>query len=104
MFKVLEKSASILCSIIFVAILVVGRFAGGQLKWMFPLSCCVATGVWLWTFDVIRRGRTFEWHSEKVRGQTVCWTLQLFNFLQRINNFVITIRQPQIFFLNLRNG
>ncbi|KAM5470646.1 hypothetical protein MauCBS54593_003687 [Microsporum audouinii] len=87
MFKVLEKSASILCSIIFVAILVVGRFAGGQLKWMFPLSCCVATGVWLWTFDVIRRGRTFEWHSEKVRGQTATANL-LPESAEWMNSFV----------------
>ncbi|EFR03857.1 meiotically up-regulated 190 protein [Nannizzia gypsea CBS 118893] len=70
MFKILEKRAGVLCSVIFGSILVAGRFAGGELKWIFPLACCVATGVWFWTYDVIRRGRTFEWHSEKLRGQT----------------------------------
>ncbi|KAF3481358.1 uncharacterized protein GIQ15_04117 [Arthroderma uncinatum] len=87
MFKVLEKNASILCSVIFVAILVVGRIAGGQIKWMLPLACCVATGVWFWTFDLIRRGRTFQWHSEKLRGQTATANL-LPESAEWMNSFV----------------
>ncbi|EGD90977.1 hypothetical protein H112_01565 [Trichophyton rubrum D6] len=87
MFKILEKRAGVLCSVIFVSILISGRFAGGELKWIFPLACCVATGVWLWTYDVIRRGRTFEWHSEKLRGQTATANL-LPESAEWLNSFV----------------
>ncbi|KAL1959289.1 hypothetical protein VTO42DRAFT_2476 [Malbranchea cinnamomea] len=34
------------------------------------LAFCVASAVWLWMKEVIRRGRTFEWESEKLRGKT----------------------------------
>ncbi|KAK2850671.1 hypothetical protein FQN49_005438, partial [Arthroderma sp. PD_2] len=87
MFKVIEKKANILCSVIFVVILVIGRFAGGQIKWMLPLACCVATGVWLWAFDLIRRGRTFQWHAEKLRGQTATANL-LPESAEWMNSFV----------------
>ncbi|EGE04929.1 C2 domain-containing protein [Trichophyton equinum CBS 127.97] len=87
MFKILEKRAGVLCSVIFGSILIAGRFAGGELKWIFPLACCIATGVWLWTYDVIRRGRTFEWHSEKLRGQTATANL-LPESAEWLNSFV----------------
>jgi hypothetical protein len=72
MFKIVEQRAGIVCIGVFLSILIPGHLAEGSLKWLFPLAFCVASAVWLWMKDVIKRGRTFEWSSEKLRGETVC--------------------------------
>lgn len=71
MFNIIEKRASIICIGIFVAIVVSGKLSGGTLKGMLMLAFCVTSAVWLWMKDVIKRGRTFEWSSEQLRGKTV---------------------------------
>jgi Ca2+-dependent lipid-binding protein len=70
MFAALEARANILCAGIFVAIIFFGRFFGGKLLGLIPLSVCVTSGVWLWMKDLIRRGRDLEWSSEQERGET----------------------------------
>lgn len=75
MFKALEKRGGLLCTGIFWAIIVTGRVSGGALKWIIPLACGVTSAVWLWVQDVIRKGRSQEWHAEQLRGQTV-WCMQ----------------------------
>lgn len=72
MFKIVEKRAGILCIGIFMAIVVSGKLAGGSMKGMLTLAFCVVSAVWLWMKDVVKRGRTFEWSSEQLRGKTVC--------------------------------
>jgi Ca2+-dependent lipid-binding protein len=55
MFAILEQRSNVLCAGIFCAI---------------PLGFCVASGVFLWTKDLIRQGRDLEWSSEQDRGET----------------------------------
>ncbi|KAI1923924.1 hypothetical protein LOZ07_003689 [Ophidiomyces ophidiicola] len=70
MFKSLEKRGGVLCMAIFAGILIIGKISGASLKWMILLSCSVVSAVWLWIQDVIQKGRSQEWSSEKLRGQT----------------------------------
>lgn len=71
MFDHLQKRALGLCVGIVFAIIFLGRFFGGSLLGLLPLSACIATGVWLWMSEVIRSGRELEWSSEQLRGETV---------------------------------
>ncbi len=70
MFAALEARANVLCAGIFLAIIVVGRLFGGRLMGLVPLAVCVASGVFLWVKDLIRKGRDVEWSSEQRRGET----------------------------------
>lgn len=72
MFEQLENRARSLCIAIPVAIIVLGRFFGGSLWGLIPLSICVTSGVWLWMQQVITSGKNMEWSSEQIRGQMVC--------------------------------
>ncbi|KND92783.1 hypothetical protein TOPH_02686 [Tolypocladium ophioglossoides CBS 100239] len=70
MFTSIERKANILCLGIFIAIVVVGKLFGGRLLGLIPLSICVASGVFIWTKDLVRQGRDVEWSSEQERGET----------------------------------
>jgi len=72
MFASMEKKAGVLCIGLFLATVVVGKTFGGALIGLLPLGMCLASGVWLWTKEIIRSGREVEWSSEKERGETVC--------------------------------
>lgn len=72
MFEELEKRANGLAAGIAIAVIVLGRTFGGSLWGLIPLSFCIASGVCLWMKEVVRSGREYEWHSEKLRGETVC--------------------------------
>ena len=70
MFAALEARANVLCAAIFIAIVVVGKVFGGRLLGLIPLATCVASGIFLWFKDLVRRGRDTEWSSEQKRGET----------------------------------
>lgn len=70
-FAALEKKAGGLCIGLLLAIVILGKMFGGALKGLIPLGACVASGVWLWTKEVVRSGREVEWDSEKTRGRMV---------------------------------
>lgn len=70
MFASLEKRANSLCIGIFIGIIFVGKFFGGRMLGLIPLSFCVTAGVYLWCKDLIRQGRDVEWSSEQERGET----------------------------------
>lgn len=70
MFEALEQRTNVLCVGIFIAIIMVGKFFGGRLLGLIPLSICVSSGVFLWSKDLVRRGRDLEWSSEQDRGET----------------------------------
>ncbi|KFA79777.1 hypothetical protein S40288_00656 [Stachybotrys chartarum IBT 40288] len=70
MFEALEMRGNVLCAGIFFAIVFVGKFFGGRLLGLIPLALFVASGVFLWVKDLIRRGRDLEWSSEQERGET----------------------------------
>ncbi|KAI5310806.1 hypothetical protein KEM55_001699, partial [Ascosphaera atra] len=69
-FKQLEKRANFACGGIFAAIIIVGRLAGGSLKYLFPLAFGIASAVFLWMVELIKQGRAGEWANEKLRGRT----------------------------------
>ncbi|WEW60798.1 hypothetical protein PRK78_006286 [Emydomyces testavorans] len=99
MFKSLEKRGGVLCIAIFWGILIAGKLAGGALKWMFPLSCCVVSAVWFWIQDVIRKGRSQEWHSETLRGQTATANLlpESVEWLNRFLEVAWGLMDPEMF-------
>jgi Ca2+-dependent lipid-binding protein len=70
MFAILEARSNVLCAGIFCAIVFMGKMFGGRLLGLIPLGFCVASGVFLWTKDLIRQGRDLEWSSEQDRGET----------------------------------
>ncbi|QVM06989.1 hypothetical protein D8B26_001694 [Coccidioides posadasii str. Silveira] len=99
MFKSLEKRGGFLCAAIFWAILIIGKLAGSALKWLIPLSACVASGVWLWIQDVIRKGRKHEWSAEQLRGQTATANL-LPESVEWLNSFLEVVwglMDPEMF-------
>ncbi|KAK8171031.1 hypothetical protein BKA80DRAFT_298330 [Phyllosticta citrichinensis] len=69
-FVTIEKQAGGVCAGVVIAIVMIGKMFGGSLWGLIPLGACVASGVWLWMKEVVRRGRELEWHSERTRGQT----------------------------------
>lgn len=70
MFESLEKQATVLCGVVFVAIIVLGKIFGGSLKGLIPLGACVGSGFFLWMKELVRSGREVEWSSEQSRGET----------------------------------
>lgn len=70
MFEALQQRGNILCAGIFFGIIFVGKFFGGSLWGLMPLSLCISSGVFLWIKDLIRQGRDMEWSSEQERGET----------------------------------
>ncbi|KAI0602224.1 hypothetical protein F4775DRAFT_536116 [Biscogniauxia sp. FL1348] len=70
MFAVVEQRATILCAVVFFAIIFVGKFFGGRLLGLIPLAICISSGIFLWMKDLVRRGRDIEWSSEQKRGET----------------------------------
>ena len=70
MFASLEKQATIIVGVVFVAIIVLGKMFGGSLKGLIPLAACVGSGFFLWMKELVRSGREIEWSSEQSRGQT----------------------------------
>jgi len=75
MYEALETRATILTAVVFVAIVVLGKFFGGALYGIIPLGLCVSSGVFLWMKEVIRAGRANEWSSERDRGETATQNL-----------------------------
>jgi Ca2+-dependent lipid-binding protein len=69
-FARVEKQATAVCGVAFVAIIVLGKFFGGSLKGLIPLAICVSSAFFLWIKELIRSGREVEWSSEQTRGQT----------------------------------
>ncbi|KAI0556059.1 C2 domain-containing protein [Xylaria curta] len=70
MYNVIEQRANILCGVVFFSIIFVGKFFGGRLLGLIPLAICIASGIFLWMKDLVRRGRDIEWSSEQKRGET----------------------------------
>ncbi len=70
MYAIIEQRAMILCAGLFLSIIFIGKFFGGRLLGLIPLAICVASGVFLWMKDLVRRGRDIEWSSEQKRGET----------------------------------
>ncbi|KAI0872810.1 C2 domain-containing protein [Hypoxylon argillaceum] len=70
MFAIVEQRATVLCITVFFSILFVGKFFGGRLLGLIPLAMCIASGIFLWMKDLVRRGRDIEWSSEQKRGET----------------------------------
>ncbi|KAG7110155.1 Meiotically up-regulated gene protein like [Verticillium longisporum] len=70
MFEALEARANVMCAAIFFGIILIGKFFGGSLWGLMPLSVCIASGVYLWCRELIQQGRNVEWSSEKERGET----------------------------------
>ncbi len=70
-FSALETKATVLCTSVFVAIVLLGKMFGASLKGLIPTAACVSAGVFLWMKEVVRSGRELEWESEKKRGETV---------------------------------
>ena len=70
MFASIEKRASVLCGIAFMAVVILGKMFGGSLKGLIPLGACITSGFWLWMKELVRSGREVEWSSEQSRGQT----------------------------------
>ncbi|KAI0485570.1 C2 domain-containing protein [Xylaria cf. heliscus] len=70
MYDIVEQRATILCATVFFSIIFVGKFFGGRLLGLIPLAMCIASGIFLWMKDLVRRGRDIEWSSEQKRGET----------------------------------
>ena len=70
MYASLEKQADALCLTLFLATVIVGKMFGGSLWGLIPLGACIASGVFLWMKELVRRGRELEWSSEQQRGET----------------------------------
>ncbi|KAI1826899.1 C2 domain-containing protein [Xylaria intraflava] len=70
MYAVIEQRATILCIVVFFAIVLVGNYFGGRLLGLIPLAACVSSAIFLWMRDLVRRGREIEWSSEQKRGET----------------------------------
>lgn len=70
MFAALEQRSNFLCTGIFFGIIFAGKFFGGSLWGLMPLSICISSGVYLWVKDLIKQGRDMEWSSEQERGET----------------------------------
>jgi len=71
MFEALEKQTTVLCGVVVIAIVVLGKMFGGALYGLIPLAMCVGSGMYLWMKDLVSKGRQHEWDSEKSRGETV---------------------------------
>jgi hypothetical protein len=71
MYEALEQRTIILSGGVLIAIVVLGKMFGGALYGLVPLGMCVASGIYLWMKELVRKGRDHEWQSEKDRGQTV---------------------------------
>ncbi|EDN03744.1 C2 domain-containing protein, nitrosative stress-induced transcript, conidia-enriched transcript [Histoplasma capsulatum] len=69
MYKALERRATVLSLCIFCGIVIPGKLIGGSLKGLIPIAICIASSVWLWMQDLIRKGRDMEWSSEQRRGE-----------------------------------
>ena len=71
MYKALEKRAKLLCIGVLIAIVIPGKLIGGAVLGLIPLGLCISSGIFLWMKDLLKRGRSNEWQSEKERGQHV---------------------------------
>ncbi|KAL2160081.1 hypothetical protein VTH06DRAFT_1736 [Thermothelomyces fergusii] len=70
-FASVEARANLLCAAIFLAIALLGGVVAGSRPWaLVPLGAAVASAVFLWTRDLVRRGRAAEWSAERKRGET----------------------------------
>lgn len=70
MYASLETQADILCVVLFLAIVILGKMFGGSLWGLIPLGACVGSGIFLWMKELVRKGRAMEWSSEQSRGET----------------------------------
>lgn len=66
----MENQAYALCIGILLAVVVLGKMFGGALYGLIPLAMCLASGVFLWMKELVRKGREQEWAAEQERGET----------------------------------
>jgi hypothetical protein len=71
MYELLEQKTIVLSGGVLIAIVVLGKLFGGALYGLIPLGMCVASGIYLWMKELVRKGRETEWQSEKDRGELV---------------------------------
>lgn len=69
MYNEFEKRTGVLCTSVAGIILVLGKLCGGALYGLIPLAAIVASAIFLFMKDMVRKGRDMEWSSEKQRGQ-----------------------------------
>jgi hypothetical protein len=100
MYEALEQKALILCGGEFIAIVVLGKIFGGALYGLIPLGMCVASGIYLWMKELVRKGREQEWQNGKDRGQTARKFLEVRGNFAELN----LNRQQAISSLNQWNG
>jgi Ca2+-dependent lipid-binding protein len=70
MYAAMENQAYALCIGILLAVVVLGKMFGGALYGLIPLAMCLASGVFLWMKELVRKGREQEWAAEQERGET----------------------------------
>ncbi|KAI9892070.1 MAG: hypothetical protein M1814_001776 [Vezdaea aestivalis] len=68
-FKALETRATAITAAIFFGTVILGKIFGGSLWGLVPTAICLASGVFLWTKEVIKSGTAREWESEQKRGE-----------------------------------
>jgi Ca2+-dependent lipid-binding protein len=71
LYESLENRTTVLSGAVFLAIVVLGKMFGGALYGLIPLGMCISSGIFLWTKEVIRKGRDMEWSGEQKRGEYV---------------------------------
>lgn len=71
MYELLEQKTIVLSGGVLIAIVVLEKLFGGALYGLIPLGMCVASGIYLWMKELVRKGRETEWQSEKDRGKLV---------------------------------
>ncbi len=71
MYEALEQKTLILSTGVLIAIVALGKLFGGALYGLIPLRMCVASDIYFWMKELVRKGREQEWQSEKDCGQTV---------------------------------
>jgi len=98
-FARLEKQAGIVCVVVFIAVIVLGRTFGGKLIGLIPLAMCLTSGIWLWMKEVVRSGREVEWESEKERGETATANLlpESVEWLNTLLGVVWQLVNPDLF-------
>jgi hypothetical protein len=71
MCELLEQKTIVLSGGVLIAIVALGKLFGGALYGLIPLGMCVASGIYLWMKELVRKGRETKWQREKDRGELV---------------------------------
>ncbi|KAI1506323.1 hypothetical protein F5X99DRAFT_130921 [Biscogniauxia marginata] len=99
MFAIVEQRATILCAVVFFAIILAGKLFGGRLLGLIPLAICISSGIFLWMKDLVRRGRDIEWSSEQKRGETAVVNLipESVEWMNALMGIVWGLVNPEMF-------